>query len=191
MTDPSAAHTGLPDDWIAKLRANDDHVLKALYAANYAKAEKYVLDNSGTEADAEDIYQEAFIAAWRNVQLDKVTFQSVDKFQGYLFRIVQYKWLDHLRTVKRQKTATPLVPVNDEEMVFMQQEEEDYLIKVKEGYASLGNPCKDILYRFYFLKQTMNQIAAAFSWTETTAKNNKYRCLQKLRNKIIPKKTTS
>ncbi|MEI9913190.1 MAG: sigma factor [Bacteroidota bacterium] len=71
MTEIFTTQPGLPDEWIRKLKANDEQALKALYAANYSKVENYVLDNSGSAEDAKDIYQEAFIAVWRNIQLDQ------------------------------------------------------------------------------------------------------------------------
>jgi DNA-directed RNA polymerase specialized sigma24 family protein len=44
-----------------------------------------------------------------------------------------------------------------------------------------------VLTLYYFMKQSMSKIAAVFSWTEATAKNNKYRCLQRLRNMVVGK----
>ena len=64
------------------------------------------------------------------------------------------------------------------------KEEDAYLEKVKMHFAAMEAPCKEVLQRFYFLKQSMADIAAAFSWTDATAKNNKYRCLQKLRSMV-------
>ena len=64
------------------------------------------------------------------------------------------------------------------------REDDIYMEKMKLHFARMGNPCKDVLHRFYFLKQSLSEIAADFSWTEATAKNNKYRCLQKLRGMV-------
>ncbi len=177
-----------PDEWNLKLKANDEQTLKALYTANYAKTEKYILNNNGSADDAKDIYQEAFIAVWRGIQSGKISFQGIDKLQGYLFRVAQYKWLDHLRKNKKQKTSSLAeTDIAEEPILQPDKEEEEYLQKVKTNYSAMGEPCKEVLYRFYFLKQPMNEIAAFFSWTEATAKNNKYRCLQRLRSMIVPK----
>lgn len=181
----------MPEDWISRLKANDEKVLKALYTACYHKVEKFVLDNSGSQADAEDLFHEAFIATWRNIQLDRIAISTEDKLQGYIFRVAQFKWLDQLRQKKRQQVSMPDITDSQQPDLPVSVEEEDYLEKVKQSYALLGHPCKEVLNRFYFLKESMADIAAAFSWTEATAKNNKYRCLQRLRSHVIPKKTTS
>ncbi|HRO71719.1 MAG TPA: sigma factor, partial [Chitinophagaceae bacterium] len=61
---------------IPAIKANDEQVLRQLYTGAYPPVARYVQKNSGTEDDAKDIYQEAFLAAWRNIQLDK--FQATD-----------------------------------------------------------------------------------------------------------------
>ncbi|MEI9943645.1 MAG: RNA polymerase sigma factor [Chitinophagaceae bacterium] len=192
MTDKApTVQPGKPGHWINLLKANDEQALKSLYVANYSKIESYILNNNGSVDDAKDIYQEAFVAVWRNIQLDKVSMEDADKFHGYLFRVAQYKWLDQLRSTKRKKTnSLSEIEIAEEAPVQLDEQEEDYLTKVKMHYAAMGEPCKDVLHRFYFLKQSMSEIAAFFSWTEATAKNNKYRCLQRLRNLIVPKNNT-
>ena len=81
ITDP----TPLQENFTDRFKNNDEQVLKYLYVTNYAKIEKYVLSNSGTIDEAKDIYQEAFIAVWRNVQLDKVSFDTPDKVKWIPF----------------------------------------------------------------------------------------------------------
>lgn len=192
MAETLRAQSGGPDNWIDKLKANDEQALKALYTINYPKIENYILNNSGSIEDAKDVYQEAFVAVWRSIQLAKAEFDNMDSLQGYLFRVVQYKWLDHLRSSKRKKTnSLAQIEIIEEKPFEMGQEEEEYLSKVKMHYAFMGEPCKDVLHRFYFLKQSMSEIAAFFSWTEATAKNNKYRCLQKLRSMVLPQNDNS
>ncbi|MBL7696555.1 MAG: sigma-70 family RNA polymerase sigma factor [Chitinophagaceae bacterium] len=173
-------------DLILKLKANDEPTLKALYIANYPKIERYILENNGTREDAKDVYQEAFIAVWRSVQNDKASFTGIDKLQGYMYRVAQYKWTDQLRHDKKNRTASlPETeigePVNNEP----DSDEADYIEKVKQHYATMDEPCKDVLYRFYYQKQSMSQIANKYSWTDATAKNNKYRCLQRLRQMVL------
>jgi RNA polymerase sigma factor (sigma-70 family) len=178
----------IPDDWHNRLLANDEQFLKFIYQSNYHKIAGYVMDNSGTHEDAKDIYQEAFVAVWRNLQLGKVSFVVFDHVKGYLFRIAQHKWIDELRKRKKQ-TVTLQFDKAEQETAWkpLDPDDEDYLQRVETAYAAMGEPCRQLLNRFYFQKQPLRDIAAAFSWTEATAKNNKYRCLQKLRNFVFTK----
>jgi RNA polymerase sigma factor (sigma-70 family) len=166
---------------------NNEKMLEQIYAANYPAIEKFILANSGTREDAKDIYQEAFLAFWRNVQLNKFEAQHENAVSSYLMRIAKFKWIDVLRKNETRKTTGMETDHADESPVYdvLEKEEETYLNLVKTRYKTMGEPCKELLYRFYFKKEMMKQIAAHFSWTEATAKNNKYRCLHKLRNLVL------
>ncbi len=170
---------------IAGELANDDKALEALYTANFYKTEAFVLANSGTVEEAKDIYQEAFIAAWQNVKAGRYVPQNGSSLEAYLFQIAKYKWFDHLKAVKKMHT----VPVEDNSFIeaAYNDEEEKYIEKVQEHFKNLGEPCRQVLSLFYFMKQSMAKIASTFSWTEATAKNNKYRCLERLRNMVAGK----
>ncbi|HOZ70765.1 MAG TPA: sigma-70 family RNA polymerase sigma factor [Chitinophagaceae bacterium] len=172
------------------LKVSDDKVLQYIYVSNYPKVEQYILGNSGTSDDARDIYQEAFLAVWRNVQLDQFRPQNETAIAGYIFQIARNKWLDQLRSVKNKKTTSLPDEISHQmaDSPSLGEEELGYLETVKEKYESLGDPCRELLDRFYFKKESMREIAAHFSWTEASAKNNKYRCLQRLRNMVINKK---
>lgn len=162
--------------------ANDDKALEALYADNFYKTEAFVLANNGTSEQAKDIYQEAFIAVWQNIKAGRFQAFNNSSLEAYLFQIAKFKWYDHLKATKKIST----VPVADhvfEESVY-NAEEQNYIDKVQQHFKSLGEPCKQVLTLFYFMKHSMAEIALRFSWTEATAKNNKYRCLQRLRNKV-------
>jgi RNA polymerase sigma factor (sigma-70 family) len=170
------------------IKANDEAVLKSLYENNYQGVEKYVLSNSGTVDQAKDVYQEAFIAVWRNIQLDKFYPESENALIAYLYQIARNKWTDYLRSkhYKKNTSLNDLVHKLPEEI---EEDEDDRFIgNVKIYFEKLGENCKEVLTRFYYKKQSMKKIASRFGWTDASARNNKYRCLQKLRE-IMKKQT--
>ncbi|WP_336513974.1 sigma-70 family RNA polymerase sigma factor [Pollutibacter soli] len=171
---------------VRALKANDDAVLKILYRDNYPKAERYVLENSGTEEDAKDVFQEAFIAAWRNIQLDKFYPENETALAGYIFQIAKFKWIDRLRADKKNRvisideTIRPWQKENEEN----ESNDDDFIQQVKKSFKNLGEVCREILSRFYFKKESLRTIASHTGLTEATARNNKYRCLQRLREMV-------
>jgi len=169
----------------AAVLANDDKALEALYTANFYKTETFVLANSGTAEEAKDIYQEAFIAVWQNIKAGRYVPQNGSSLEAYLFQIAKYKWYDYLKAAKKIST----VPLEDNAFIETgyNNEEENYIEKVQQHLTNLGEPCRQVLTLFYFVKQSMAKIATTFSWTEATAKNNKYRCLLRLRNRVVGK----
>jgi RNA polymerase sigma factor (sigma-70 family) len=167
------------------LKANDEKAMKHFYHQNYPKVERYVLDNKGTTEEAKDVFQEAFIAVWRNIQLDRFQQEHAASLDAYLFQVAKYKWIDQLRLLKRM----PLVAITNEENDPEQMAElpgalQLQIDQIKLRLKELGAPCKEVLERFYYRKESLGTIAEAMNWTGATAKNNKYRCLQRLRELI-------
>ncbi len=171
------------------IKANGEAALKSLYESNYQIIERYVLKNNGSIDQAKDIYQEAFIAMWRNIQLDKFYPENGNAQAAYLCQIARNKWMDHLRAAsfKKNMSINDLVHKLPEENI--EQEHNSFINDVKKYFENLGENCKELLTRFYYKKQSMKKIAKRFEWTDATARNNKYRCLQKLRE-IIKKQTS-
>ncbi len=163
--------------------SNDDVVLSKLYTTNYSKVKDYILKNSGSGDDAKDIFQEAFIAVWRNVQTGKFLPDSETVFAGYLYKVSKYKWIDFLRKGQRTKVIsfeeTDAIELNGFE--FLKEDDEQYLGSIQKNFLKLGNTCKEVLIKFYYKRLPLKTIATNYNWTEATAKNNKYRCLQQLR----------
>lgn len=178
-----SVQTFTPYQQLDAIRANDERTLRQLYTAIYPKVEKYILQNSGSTEQAKDIYQEAFIALWRNVQLDKFTPTGDGAINAYLFQIAKNKWLDHLRSATINKTVS-LKENHHEVMTFEEYNDKDTerINSIKENFKQLGDNCKELLTRFYYKKQSLKEIADVLEWTEATAKNNKYRCMERLRN---------
>src|SRR5690349_12147059 len=164
-----------PNTFLLSLRSQDELLLKSIYTKNYRSVEQYIMKNNGSAEDARDIYQEAFIAAWRNVQLSRFIPAGENDYGAYLFTVARNKWIDHLRKLKSKRVVEL---VEDR----MQDEENDdsfngdrYIEQVKLQFDRLGERCRELLSQFYFQKASLRKIAAQFSWTEASAKNNKYR----------------
>ncbi|MBP7557924.1 MAG: sigma-70 family RNA polymerase sigma factor [Chitinophagaceae bacterium] len=165
-----------------QIQRNEAAVLKKLYQDNVGGVTALVLKNSGTADDAGDLYQEAFLAVWRAVQMSRFLPVSEKEFSAYLFQVARFKWIDQLRSRKGRK----LVALQDwpSEAVMQEPWDEDMAMQtaaVRAAFPQLGDNCRELLGRFYFKKEPLREIASFFGWTEATAKNNKYRCLQKLR----------
>lgn len=165
------------------IKANDESVLKEVYEDNYFRVEKYILANSGTIEEAKDIYQEAFITLWRNIQMEKFYPENEHSINAYLYRIAKFKWLDHLRSSHYKKTI-PLMDSTDkreENEDELPEEDVQFIKEVRKHFQELGKNCRELLIRFYYKKESMRVISTHFDWTEASTRNNKYRCLQKLR----------
>ena len=58
---------------------------------------------------------------------------------------------------------------------------EKRLLNGMKAFGNLGDSCKVLLMKFYFEKKSMNTIAEELDLDAASARNKKYRCMQKLR----------
>ncbi|MEM7185705.1 MAG: sigma-70 family RNA polymerase sigma factor [Bacteroidota bacterium] len=175
---------------VEAIKANDSLVLKKLYQENYRKVEVFILKNSGSMPQAKDTYQEAFIAMYQNIKANKFVPSNETALQGYLFQIAKNKWTDFLRSSKFKRTTTMAADfqVNDEDTLVLETENETASAQqaVMEAFKRMGDECRKLLEVFYFHKKSMREIALSLNIGEASARNKKYRCIQKLRELASP-----
>lgn len=160
--------------------------MQKLYQKNYPAVMAYIIKNRGNKEQAEDIYHEAFLSVWRNMQLEKFSPENENAFCAYLIRVARNKWIDHLRSGNFKYTVGLPDRIEDKAPDAEDiPEYEEHIVVVKQNFRKLGESCRNILTWFYYEKKSLREIAAEMQWTEATAKSNKYRCLQKLRELII------
>lgn len=141
---------------------------------------KMVKQNSGTEDDALDIFQEGMVAIWVNIKNGKYNLDGGTKLSTYLFSICRNLWLKKIRD---SKNTISLEAYSEEHVIETSNDEAEYY-KIKElqhHFQKLGDKCKSILHLFYYQKASVKEIAAQLNYEEKSAKNEKYRCMQRLR----------
>lgn len=173
---------------INAFKTNNEVVLKEFYNANYYKIEFFVMSNNGSKDEAKDIYQEAFLAVWKNLKLDKFIPQSESSLSGYLYTIAKNKWMDYLRSSTYKKTKLiedNNLSVADNNEEFYDEHQDKKLKSTMEAFKNLGQPCKQLLSTFYFEKKSLSDIASELHIKETSVRNKKYRCMEKLRAIVL------
>jgi RNA polymerase sigma-70 factor (ECF subfamily) len=158
---------------------------------------RLALHLTGSEADARDIYQEAFLKAYRHIG----NFRFECSFYTWIYRIVTNLCLDHLR--KRQTRKEDSAVVMDSS-----GQEMDLLDRVSDDRAG-ANPERDLMRRelgakiaaaltrltprermVFELKHyqglRLRTIGEMLNTTEETAKNTLFRATQKLRSVLAP-----
>lgn len=172
---------------ITILKKNDlaggTQALKILYKNNYFMVEDYILKNSGTKEDAKDIFQDSVIVLYKN--LKKETFVLSGKISTYLYSITRNLWLKKLRDSKI--TSVDLEDHResfiDEENIVEEIEYSEHQIMIGKMLHQAGERCKKILKAFYYEKLSMKKIASTQGYSsEQIAKNQKVRCLKKIRS---------
>lgn len=171
----------LDEALIVELRKNNQLALKQLYKVNYPMILSLVMNNSGTEQEAKDIYQEAIIHFYEKLQ--HAEFVLTCKIKTYLYAVGRKLWLQKLAQRSKFVRIEEVEPVAGLEDVATEIEARESTFQTMEGaLGKLGEPCKTILEDFYLRSLTMDQITEKFGYTNAdNAKNQKYKCLQRLK----------
>lgn len=156
---------------------------------------RLAMNLTGSATEAQDVYQEAFLKAYRNI--GKFRFEC--SFYTWIYRIVTNLCLDHLRKRQVRKEDAPVA-------VDAQGESYDLLEQVPDGRAA-SNPEHDLISRelgkkigaalaqlsprermvfelkhYHGLK--LRTVGEILQTTEDTAKNTLFRATQKLRGAL-------
>lgn len=170
------------EELLASLKRGDDRALGMLYKLHFPMILHFILSNSGTEQEAKDIYQEAIIILYENVQRDD--FELTCKIKTYIYSVCRRQWLKKLaeksRYVGKVEDFESFVPFVKEDAEI---EEKDIQFKVmRQAMEKLGEPCRTILEDFFIHNFTMQQITDKMGYTNAdNAKNQKYKCLMRLK----------
>ncbi|MDL2247604.1 RNA polymerase sigma factor [Bacteroides sp. OttesenSCG-928-J23] len=139
--------------------------------------------------DAEDLYQESFIALHQNILSGKLT-ELTSSLYTYLLRIGINKTNDRLKLSGSKQTCQleeHLWSMDEKiaQMEFIEDESPETEKIVYELIEKMESPCKEILFGYYYDKYNMEELALRLGYRDASvAKASKYRCMQKIKNII-------
>lgn len=169
------------EEYLQGLRDQNQAAMKSLYRMHFPMILNYIVNNSGTEQEAKDVYQEAFILFYEKVQEG---FSLSCKIKTYLYSVCRRQWLKKLYEKNRYtggiNEMEEFIPV-EQDIADAEEKEKDFLM-MEASLLHLGEPCKTLLTDFYIRNLTMEELAEKFGYTNPdNAKNQKYKCLQRLK----------
>jgi RNA polymerase sigma factor (sigma-70 family) len=179
----------LPDSLILQtLRsgAAPDEAIRQLYRMQFSMAKAYIKQNSGTDEDAEDIFQEVIISFIELVKKDK--FRGESSISTFLYAITRNTWLNELKKRGRTRLRNEKFEKAKENtgmdisFLMVNRELKAQLMQVVD---SLGATCKTILLAFYFENLAIKDILQTLDYeNEQVVRNKKYKCLKQLEQLI-------
>ena len=167
------------------LAAGKREVVAALYRVYHMVLVRWITGRGGLEADAEDVFQEALIILYEKAQQPE--FCLTCKLSTYLFAICKRLWYKKIE----QKSKFSELREEEEDIDYGQDYDDDLeehwerelqFEQMEKALEQLGEPCASLLRAFYMEKKSMQDIAAAFRYTNAeNAKTQKYKCLSRLK----------
>jgi len=158
---------------LERIRKGDETALQYLYKQHYRMMLRLVLKNSGTEEEAQDVFQDSLILFWQKVHLPD--FQLTSKISTFLYSICYNLWRKELEKKSR------LSREEKDEAVVEDWDKQERIQIVNACINKLGATCKKILQYYYFDELSMNDIAQQMGFSNAdTAKTKKYKCKKEL-----------
>lgn len=175
---PLTPSTMKQPDYIAAILTSDRPVLTALYRQFFPMIQKMVLENGGSAADAQDVFQEAL-----GIILDRARqpgFQLTSQFGTFLYGIAFNCWRGHRKKKSFSEVSIPkdaaLIPDDSSEA----GDKAELWQLFYRAFARLGEDCRALLLLF-FEKKPMAEIAGIMGYAgENYAARRKHTCKKRL-----------
>ncbi|MCU0393630.1 MAG: sigma-70 family RNA polymerase sigma factor [Thermoflexibacter sp.] len=171
---------------VDKIREGDNNALQYLYKKYYPVVQRLILQNSGDEEDAQDIYQEAVMVLYEKIK-DK-DFKLSSSLKTFIYSISRNKWLYKLRQEGTGGISFDDVEnfVEDLDVVDDAQnfdnEHIDYDHLLHEALQKMDDTCRKLLEHFYYHKLSLDIIAQKLGYNNAnTAKAKKNKCMNRAR----------
>ena len=174
------------EEIVAGLRKRDNRVLEYIYKNTFNPVKQLILNNAGSENDAEDIFQEALIIIFKKLKEDQ-KFVLTSAFTTYIYSISRLLWLKHLRNIKKIE-IDPLNRDLEEKIEFEPpspvQDQDLRMAIYQRTLLQIPEDCQNIL-RLTAQDLTSSEIARQLGFrSEGYVRKRRHFCKEYLINKI-------
>lgn len=187
----SERHDLSDESLLQRIKTGDKEVIRYLYTHAFHTATAFVHSNRGDMDDARDLFQEALMVLYRNALRND--FKMTCSVSTYLYSVVRNLWLKHLNKDKKSGLSLVIDNMENQEFVLVDEDEIQYKKdkeakhqRIAAALKSIKEDCRRLLTDFYFKKISLKEIAAVMGYTSSFVKVKKNRCMQQLRNKVVP-----
>jgi len=176
-----------PDDAILSgLKDQDTFTIKYVYKRYYQPVRHMITSNSGTDMDAEDIFQDALVVIYKKVRDGELKLTC--SFNTYLFAICRHLWLQKLTQSKSRteyKDYSNFEGLADVNEAGEHLEENERFKIFQKHLARLSEDDRKML-ELFLKKVPLAEIARIMGYNSYDyAKVRKYIVKEKLKNSIL------
>lgn len=182
----------MTDKWIILLaKQGNESAFRELYESNYEMIYRLAYWYSKSQEDAEDIMQETFIKAFKDI--NKFNFDIGSNFSAWIYQIGFRCSMDYLRKRKKRRAdqTESLADIPNEPEALDSSPEKSaianqIIYRVKNA-LNLLSPEQRIIFDLRHLQhQPVKEISDRLQCSQSTVKKQLQRAVLKLRNQLEP-----
>jgi RNA polymerase sigma factor (sigma-70 family) len=164
---------------------NDRTLLNELYEKFRPMIRCMVLQNNGTESDADDILQDALLALYCKAKTGKLVIKEFDNF---FYGVCKHKLLDKLNSEKKflkgaMKDLNYYSGADNFEAYEDHRLYQQRLELVAEKFAELGVRCKELLY-LSWKGISLTEVAVKLNVSYSYCRKNKSESIKRLKTLV-------
>lgn len=180
---------GQPEELLRNIRRKGMVAVEPVYVEHRDTFVRYAARFGLSQAACLDVYQDAIIAFYENVQAGKLT-KLTSSVKTYLFSVGKYLILNRLKA--EQKTIPSSVlefgAVEADVYAFEEIVLTDRQQQLRRALEELGGQCKELITLFYYHRYSIKSIQQEMNYSnENTVKAAKSRCMKKLKELVANK----
>ncbi len=176
---------------ITSAKAGDNNAFNFLYEEHREMIYRLAYKLSGSNENAEEIMQETFIKAFKNIS--SLSTNSMDSFKYWIIRICVNTSISHLRKMKTRKNTFVLESIENPENYLSSEPNQEAGIHIDEireiidrTVETLSTKQKIIFNLRYNHDMKIKKIANILNISEGNIKSQLYRAVSKLKKQLAP-----
>jgi len=168
----------MSDEEILDLLAKDNTYKAYGHLYGYfPKVSRYIIKQNGSIEEAEDIFQDALIVFYHQVQNNLFTLNP--SISAFLYAVCRRQWLKKCRDRKPEEGIDNLDFYEEDNPLL---EDEEKFKQAQQAFAGVNATCRNLLSLFYIEKLSLKQISSKLNLgSEVAIKTRKYKCLEHAR----------
>jgi RNA polymerase sigma factor (sigma-70 family) len=162
------------------IKAGESRAFGQAHVRYFAMIRYFISHNSGRDEDAHDVFQDALVILYEQLRAGK--FEQRSSLKTWLYAVCRNRWLKQLQKNGRLVSITDFEPVEPLDLQNENEHRDTQHTLLKDALNRMGGPCRKLLLLYYYFRKSMEEIAAEMNYSGAdSAKNQKYKCLQRLR----------
>jgi RNA polymerase sigma factor (sigma-70 family) len=172
---------------IEGLRLRKENIIKFVYREFFTMTRHLIINNSGTDQDAEDVFQDALVIVYKRIIIDELSLNS--SLKTFFYSVCRNIWLQRLSKLKEQNHVfvdfESITAIPEPSIEEIQNIENAKHKLYQTHFLNLSEDCQKVL-QLFLKKISLREIASIMGYkTENYAKVRKYNCKEELKTRIL------